>query len=121
MILTGTIEGPYGKVKLHGKNTVRVEQNAESQGMVTQIKSAQQIKMERLTGKKSPQHVFNSILCDMILRQGGTMIISGEDLKKIPYKATLKGDWDDVNQCMVIRVVMPEGTIANPDGIIVRI
>lgn len=89
--------------------------------MVTQIKTAQQIKMERLTGKKSPQHVFNSILCDVILRHGGTMIISGEDLKKIPYKATLKGDWDDVNQCMVIRVVMPEGKIVGVDGMIARI
>lgn len=86
--------------------------------MVTQIKSAQQIKMERLTGKKSPQHVFNSILCDVILRQGGTMIISGDDLKKIPYKATLKGDWDDLNQRMVIRVVMPESKIISIEGIL---
>ncbi len=88
--------------------------------MVTQIKSAHQIKMERLTGKKSPQHVFNSILWDMVIRQGGAMIISGDDLKKIPYKATLKGDWDDVRQCMVIRAIMNPGQIAVPDGIITR-
>lgn len=85
--------------------------------MVTQIKTAQQIKMERLTGKKSPQHVFNSILWDMVIRHGGYMSISGEALKKIPYKATLKGDWDDVNQCMVIRAILPKGKIVAIDGI----
>ncbi len=34
------------------------------------------------------------------------MSISGEDLKKIPYKATLKGDWDDATQSMVIRAAL---------------
>ncbi len=88
--------------------------------MVTQIKSAQQIKMERLTGKSSPQHVFNSILWDMVIRQGGTMAISGDELKKIPSRAILKGVWDDVNQRMIITAVMTPDQIAIPNGIITR-
>lgn len=86
--------------------------------MVTQIKTSQQITMERLTGKKSPQHVFNSILWDMIMRHGGTMAISGEDLRKIPSKATIKGDWDPETQSMIIRALGDPGKVVTVDGII---
>lgn len=88
--------------------------------MVTQIKTSQQIKMERLTGKNSPQHVFNSILWDMVIRSGGVLAITGDDLKKIPSKATLKGDWDPVSESMLIRAILPVGEVVAPDGIIIE-
>ncbi len=73
-----------------------------------------QLKMMELTGKKSVQHVFNSILWDMVSRQGGSITIFGADLKKIPYKCLLKGNWDPATQSMIIRSMIEKNTIIMP-------
>lgn len=69
------------------------------------VKSIKQLKMERLTGKKSPQHVFNSVLWEMIMQHGGQIRVSGDHLRNLPDKLMVKGDWDEATQSMIITAV----------------
>lgn len=68
-------------------------------------------KLIRLTGKNSPQHAFNAFLWMLVRNNGGTLTVKGMDLKDIPNKATLKGDWDEKTESLVIRSVMNHGKI----------
>ena len=79
-------------------------------------------KLSRLTGKKSPQHAFNSVLWDMVSRHGGTMAIRGSDLKKIPNSMTLQASWDEASQSLIIKSVVKHGKILAPsdNGIIIQ-
>lgn len=70
------------------------------------IKTPKQLTMERLTGKNSPQHVFNSVLWDIVRKKGGSISVSGAELRQMPQKALLKGHWDDLTQSMIITAVI---------------
>ena len=81
------------------------------------LKTTKQMKMERLTGKKSPQHVFNSVLADMIVRNGGSLSISGERIRNIPNKVVIRGEWDEPTQSMILTIVVKQGGIVSNQGL----
>ncbi len=83
------------------------------------LKTTKQMKMERLTGKKSPQHVFNSVLWDMLMRNGGKMSISGERLRQVPSKVVVRGEWDEPSQSMILTAVVNKGDIISSQGLYV--
>ena len=86
-----------------------------------QIAERRQTRLERLTGKKSPQHAFNSLLWRIVADAGGVMSIKGSDLRKIPNKVLLKGEWDEATQSLIVTSVVNHGNIETlpTDGIII--
>ncbi len=96
-----------------------VNQNKPILTISPNLKTKKQRKMEALTGKKSAQHVFNSVLADWIVRNGGAVSISGERLRNMPNKVTIKGDWDEAAQSMILTTVVKQGDIITNQGLFV--
>lgn len=57
--------------------------------MAKLIKTPKEIQMEMVTGKKSLQHCFNSILWEMVDQKGGSVEIDLQHLRNLPDSLTL--------------------------------
>ena len=58
--------------------------------MAKLIKTPHELMMEKLTNKNSIQHVFNSILWEMIDQKGGAMEFDLQHVRNLPQSLTLK-------------------------------